>query len=105
MGLNELQFAVGDRVQLTRAGVAMYGGAWPHWVPEAQGGGAPGTVLFAGERPHKPGAAPRPYYVRWDNGVENTYREEDLEGAEPGSPSEDAEAESHPNIIPFHRRP
>ncbi|HJV22892.1 MAG TPA: hypothetical protein VJ570_09345 [Holophagaceae bacterium] len=105
MGLSQLEFSAGDRVRLTRAGVAMYGGAWPHWVPEAQGGGAPGTVLFAGERPHKPGAAPRPYYVRWDNGVENTYREEDLERADPAAPPEDAEAEPHPNVIPFHRRP
>ncbi len=105
MGLNELEFTAGARVRLTRAGVTMYGGAWPHWVPEAQGGGAPGTVLFAGERPHKPGAAPRPYYVRWDNGVENTYREEDLERADPEAPSKDAEADSHSNVIPFHRRP
>ncbi|HJV89145.1 MAG TPA: hypothetical protein VJ623_02475 [Holophagaceae bacterium] len=103
MGLSELEFTAGDRVRLTRAGVTMYGGAWPHWVPEAQGGGAPGTVLFAGERPHKPGAAPRPYYVRWDNGVENTYRVEDLEAAmAPESP----EGEAAPsNVVPFLRRP
>jgi hypothetical protein len=100
VGLNELAFAAGDRVRLTRAGVATYGGAWPHWVPEAQGGGAPGTVLFAGERPHKPGAAPRPYYVRWDNGVENSYRVEDLEAA-PEVESEDAP----PNVIPFRPGP
>lgn len=105
MGLNNLEFAIGDRVRLTRAGVAMYGGAWPHWVPEAQGGGAPGTILFAGERPHKPGAAPRPYYVRWDNGVENAYRVEDLERAEPLAERTDEAAPEPTNIIPFNRRP
>lgn len=75
-------FQPGDRVRLTPQAVAFYGGAWPHWVPQAQGGGSAGTVLFAGERPHKPGAAPRPYYVRWDSGVENSYRVEDLQGVE-----------------------
>jgi len=102
----DLAHTVGDRVRLTRAGVAMYGGAWPHWVPEAQGGGTTGTVLFAGARPHKPGAAPRPYYVRWDNGAENTYRVEDLEAAPP--PAEDpssGEAEAPSNVVPFLRRP
>ena len=94
----DLEFAVGDRVRLTRVGVGMYGGAWPHWVPEAQGGGSVGTVMFAGERPHRPGAAPRPYYVRWDNGAENSYRIEDLEAAE-------SEAPLPPNVIPFHRKP
>lgn len=102
----DLAHAVGDRVRLTRAGVAMYGGAWPHWVPEAQGGGTTGTVLFAGERPHKPGAAPRPYYVRWDNGAENTYRVEDLEAAPPPAEAPSSgEAEAPSNVVPFLRRP
>ncbi len=69
----------GDRVKLTPSAVAFYGGAYPHWIPEGQGGGTTGTLLFAGDRPHKPGAAPRPYYVAWDNGTENSYRLEDLE--------------------------
>lgn len=77
----ELAFKPGDRVRLVREAVALYGGAWPHFVPEGQGGGSDGTVLVAGDRPHKPGAAPRPYYVRWDNGVQNSYRAEDLEAA------------------------
>ena len=68
-------------VHLTRPAVGFYGGTWPNWTPTAQGGGQPGTLVFAGERPHKPGAAPRPYYVKWDNGAENSYREEDLERA------------------------
>lgn len=99
----ELELRVGDRVRLTRVAVTTYGGAWPHWVPEGQGGGKDGTVLFAGDRPHKPGAAPRPYYVRWDNGIENSYRVEDLERAEGASVDEDAEAPS--NVVPFLRRP
>jgi hypothetical protein len=93
----------GDRVRLTPLAVAFYGGAWPHFVPEGQGGGTEGTLLFAGERPHKPGATPRPYYVRWDNGVENTYRVEDLQAA-PTSEEEEVE-EDAPNVIPFGRRP
>ena len=93
----DLEFKPGDRVTLTREGVTIYGGAWPHWVPQGQGGGKPGTVLVAADRPHKPGAAPRPYYVRWDNGAENSYRVEDLEAA--------ADPEETPgNIIPFGRR-
>ncbi len=100
MGLSELQFQAGDRVRLTRLAVTTYGGAWPHWVPAAQGGGSEGTVLFAGERPHKPGAAPRPYYVRWDNGAENSYRVEDLEDA-PEAASDDAPT----NVIPFRPGP
>ncbi len=83
----------------------MYGGAWPHWVPEAQGGGSTGTIRFAGERPHKPGAAPRPYYVRWDNGVENAYRVEDLERAESEAEPGLDPTEPPTNIIPFNRRP
>jgi hypothetical protein len=90
----------GDRVRLTRAGVTFYGGAWPHFVPQGQGGGTVGTVLTAEERPHKPGAAPRPYYVRWENGVENSYRIEDLEAA---VPPPDAGAEPPSNVIPFGR--
>lgn len=97
----ELAFKPGDRVKLTPLAVAFYGGAWPHWVPEAQGGGSPGTVVFAGERPHKPGAAPRPYYVRWDSGIENSYRAEDL-AAEASEVDEAREAEgSVAKIIPF----
>ena len=49
------------------------------WIPEGQGGGSSGTVLFAGERLYDRNAAARPYYVRWDNGAENSYRVEDLE--------------------------
>jgi hypothetical protein len=88
----DLEFKVGDQVRLTRAAVALYGGAWPHFVPQGQGGGSTGTVIFAGERPHKPGASPRPYYVRWGNGVENSYRVEDLMAGEP---------EHIGNVIPF----
>ena len=92
----DLEFKAGDRVRLTHGAIAFYGGAPPHWVPEGQGGGKGGAVLFAGDRPVKPGAAPRPYYVRWDNGAENSYRVEDLQaeadGPEPGS-----------NIVPFRR--
>ncbi len=102
------------RVRLTREAVIFYGGQWPHWVPTAQGGGQPGTLIFAGERPHKPGAAPRPYYVAWDNGAENSYRVEDLEAL----PDEEAAAAPPPpaatpndepdappsNIIPFGGR-
>ena len=76
-----LEFKVGDRVKLTRAGCNFYGGAWPNWTPQSQGGGTSGEVLVAGDRPYKPGAAPRPYYVRWNNGAENSYRVEDLEHA------------------------
>ena len=95
----------GDRVKLTRAGVICYGGAWPNWVPTEQGGGSTGTVVFAGDRPHKPGAAPRPYYVRWDSGVENAYRVEDLELAGETDPGlEPSEPPSAPNVVPFIRR-
>lgn len=96
----ELTFKPGDRVRLTPAAVALYGGAWPHWVPEAQGGGSTGTVLFAGERPCKPGAAPRPYFVRWDSGVENSYRVEDLQAAEAEAPP----SEAAPNVVAFRPR-
>lgn len=94
----DLAFQPGDRVRLTRAAVAFYGGAWPHFVPQGQGGGTAGTVVEAGDRPHKPGAAPRPYLVAWENGVVNSYREEDLEVsvAEPDEPPS--------NIVPFGRR-
>ena len=95
-------FKPGDRVRLTRAAVAFYGGAWPHFVPQGQGGGAPGTVLLAGDRPHKPGAAPRPYYVRWDNGVENSYRVEDLEGVG-AAPETETDGGAAGNIVAFRR--
>ena len=87
----------GDRVRLTREGVVCYGGAWPHFVPQAQGGGRPGTLLFAGDRPHRPGASPRPYFVRWDNGAENSYRVEDLE------PAEEGETGAPSNVVAFRR--
>ncbi len=86
--MSALAFTVGARVRLTKAGGLYYGAValngeprWPRfaYVPVDQGAGKDGTVLFAGERPHKPGADPRPYYVRWDNGAENSYREVDLE--------------------------
>ena len=93
-------FKPGDRVRLSHAGVSHYGGIWPHFIPEAQGGGTPGTVLVAGDRPHKPGAAPRPYYVLWDNGAENSYRVEDLVAA--GDP--EAEGEPPSNVVPFRPR-
>ncbi len=93
----DLLFKAGDRVRLARAAYALYGGAWPNFCPQGQGGGRPGTVLFAGDRPHKPGAAPRPYYVRWDNGVENSYRVEDLE-------ADEERPEAADNIIPFAPR-
>jgi hypothetical protein len=102
----EFEHQPGTRVRLSRAGVTFYGGAWPHFVPQAQGGGSVGTVLVAAERPHKPGAAPRPYYVRWDNGVENSYRVEDLEAAtETPEPGSDEAPASPGNVIPFLRRP
>jgi hypothetical protein len=94
----EYELKPGDRVRLTRGGVTFYGGAWPHFVPQAQGGGTLGTVLVAEDRPHKPGAAPRPFLVRWDSGAENSYRVEDLESAAPLSQSVD---EPPSNVIPF----
>jgi hypothetical protein len=98
-----------DRVRLTREAVIFYGGTWPHWTPTAQGGGQPGTLVFAGERPHKPGAAPRPYFVRWDNGAENSYRVEDLERVpEDGgdvAPEDEPDDAPRSNIIPFGGRP
>lgn len=95
----EYELKPGDRVRLTRAGVTCYGGAWPHFVPQTQGGGSTGTLLLAGDRAHKSGAAPRPYYVRWDNGVENSYRVEDLEAAA------EVETRAPANIVPFRRLP
>lgn len=94
------ELKAGDRVRLTPQAVGFYGGAWPHFVPQAQGGGSPGALLFAGERPHKPGAAPRPYYVRWDNGAENSYRVEDLEGLPARA---EAAPESPSNVVTFRR--
>jgi len=91
------QFASGDRVCLTPAGISLYGGV-SQWVPPSQGAGLPGTVLVAAERPFRPGAAPRPYFVRWDNGAENSYREEDLQASEEGRPDEATE-EQAPNVI------
>lgn len=99
------RFGPGDRVRLTQVGIALYGGV-AQWVPESQGGGNPGTVLIAADRPHKPGASPRPYYVLWDNGAENSYREEDLEAetTEVAAPEED---ENPSNVIQvsWGRRP
>jgi hypothetical protein len=97
----------GARVRLTRAAVALYGGVWPNWIPQAQGGGTGGTLVFAGDRPHKPGAAPRPYYVQWDNGAENSYRLEDLEtadAAEDVTKDEPPEAPPEPGPGPFRFR-
>lgn len=91
------EFAPGDRVRLTPAGIALYGGV-ARWIPEAQGGGTAGTVLVAAERPCKPGASPRPYYVAWDNGAENSYREEDLERAEDEDSASEPDEEA-PNVI------
>lgn len=73
-----LTFKPGDRVMLTPAAVRYYGGA-PGWTPQMQGGGKPGTIVVASDRPHKPGASPRPYLVSWDNGAVNSYREEDIQ--------------------------
>jgi len=101
------------RVRRPGAGGGFDGGTWPTGRPRAQGGGQRGTLGFGGERPHKPGAAPRPYFVRWDNGAENSYRVEDLELAPketiaPAAPINDAgddSAEDPPsNIIPFGGR-
>ena len=94
----------GDRVRLTRTGVTFYGGAWPHFVPEGQGGGTVGTVVTAEDRPHKPGAAPRPYFVRWDNGAENSYRVEDLEAAEESKEAKGPASTAATNIVTFIRK-
>jgi len=105
----DFEFQTGDRVRLTHSAIAFYGGAPPHFVPQAQGGGTDGTVIFAGERPHRPGAAPRPYYVRWDSGAENSYRVEDLRAVEakvpdPAPEAAEEESEEAPsNIVPFRR--
>lgn len=73
-----LQFAVGARVRLSTLGAIYYGGV-ANWVPPTQGGGTDGTVVVAAFRgENKPGAEPRPYIVKWDNGVVNSYREKDL---------------------------
>ena len=93
-----LEFKPSDRVCLTRAAVALYGGAWPHFVPEGQGGGKGGKVTLAAFRgENKPGASPRPYMVRWDNGVLNSYREEDLQA------DHEAENVEEPSVISFKR--
>ena len=94
----------GDRVCLTRTGVTFYGGAWPNFVPQGQGGGTVGTVVTAEDRPHKPGAAPRPYFVRWDNGAENSYRVEDLEAVEGTKTAVEATSDPASNIVPFIRK-
>jgi hypothetical protein len=79
--MNEtLRFKIGDRVRITDAASSFYGGHGRLWVPPSQGGGTAGTVTLAEYRgENKPGAAPRPYMVQWDNGVVNSYRIEDLE--------------------------
>jgi hypothetical protein len=105
----EFLFAPGSRVRLAPAAVAFYGGVWPHFVPQGQGGGTAGTILEAEDRPYKPGAAPRPYVVQWDNGVVNSYREEDLQrdddGSTEGSGGFDEDPSEGPsNIVPFGRR-
>lgn len=99
-----LSFHVGDRISLTANAVAFYGGSWPHFIPQGQGGGSVGTVVEAGERPHKPGAAPRPYLVAWDNGVVNSYREEDLIMAGTHKAADPGEIGERPdNIVAFKR--
>ncbi len=106
----DLEFKPGDRVRLTHSAATYYGGAGTAWVPEGQGGtNGVGTVLVAGDRPHDPRATPRPYYVRWDNGAENSYREEDLAAAPLASarkPEDAGEEDPGPagNIIPFGRK-
>ena len=52
-----LAFRVGDRVRLSTIANSYYGGVG-RWTPVGQGGGTDGTVLYAGDRPHKPGADP-----------------------------------------------
>lgn len=94
---DNLRFNFGDEVRLTREAVALYGGKWPEFVPQGQGGGAVGIITqarFRGES--KPGAEPRPYMVLWENGAVNSYREIDLEPAvmptaAPEEPSPQAE--------------
>ena len=75
-----LAFKPGDRVRLTTMANSYYGGAG-RWTPHGQGGGEPGTIRYAGNRPYKAGADPRPYFVDWDNGASNSYREGDLKPA------------------------
>lgn len=100
----DYEFKPGDRVRLTRPGVTFYGGAWPNFVPQDQGGGTVGTVVTAEDRPHKPGAAPRPYFVHWDNGSENSYRIEDLQAAEDTKEAGEPITEPVSKIVPFKRK-
>jgi len=94
----DLEFKPGDRVNLTDSAGCYYGGN-PKWIPPSQGGGTAGYVLFAGERPYDPRAAARPYFVRWDNGAENSYRVDDLQAA----PRIPLVVEEQPNVITFNR--
>ena len=75
-----LAFKAGDRVMLTTMANSYYGGVGGY-TPVGQGGGKPGTVRYAGDRPYSHGADPRPYFVDWDNGASNSYREGDLKPA------------------------
>jgi len=92
----DLEFKPGDRVRLTPAAIVYYGGN-PKWIPESQGAGTPGTVLQAGDRAHDPRATPRPYFVAWDNGAQNSYRVDDLM-------LHSEEPEQADNIIPFRSK-
>ena len=75
-----LQFKPLDRVKLTSVAESYYGGVPGRFVPRDQGAGTGGIVLIADEnRLHDPRAAARPYFVLWDNGAKNSYREEDLQ--------------------------
>jgi len=79
--------AEGTRVRLTREAIAYYRGfpigpeEDPVYIPKGQGGGSLGTIIQAGGRKHSPGADARPYFVAWENGATNSYREQDLEAA------------------------
>lgn len=78
--MDELRYAEKTLVRLSPAGCALYGGVYGKWAPKSQGGGGVGVIVTAGFRnENKPGAAPRPYIVRWENGSINSYREEDLD--------------------------
>lgn len=78
-----LSFGVGARVRLSTYGRMYYGAAGGSFVPQSQGGPSGiGTILVVDRnRPHDPRADARPYYLCWDNGSLNSYREVDLVSA------------------------